>query len=181
EPDALAVIEAARAYDINHLQLSHEIVHDLKEVRDEGKRGLANRLVDAAHAAGIQEVVVWDHALYDLEYYPRRFRTGPDSTLDLDEPAVWEWLRQDYREMLDLVPGIDGVVLTFIEAGARAEEQHSARLRTPQEKLAAVVNAVADVVIGERGLDLYARTFAYTHREYDNITGAIERFERPGI
>lgn len=66
EPDALAVIEAARRYDINHLELSHEIVHDLKEVRDENKRGLTNRLTDAAHAAGIQEVVVWDHALYDL-------------------------------------------------------------------------------------------------------------------
>jgi hypothetical protein len=43
-----------------------------------------------------------------------------------------------------------------------------------------VVNAVGDVVIGERHLKLYARTFAYTHEEYRNITGAIERF-RPGV
>lgn len=181
EPDAMAVIAAADEYGINHLQISHEIVHDLHELREEEKRALTNRLTDAAHAAGIREVLVWDHALYDLDYYPERFRTGPDGTIDLDDPAFWDWLKQDYREMLDLAPEIDGIILTFIETGARAERQHSVRMTSPQEKLAAVVNAVADVVIGERALNLYARTFAYTHDEYDNITGAIERFERPEI
>ena len=181
EPDAMAVVEAADRYDINHLQISHEIVHDLNELREEDKRGLTNRITDAAHAAGIREVVVWDHALYGLDYYPERFRTGPGGTIDLDDPDFWEWLKQDYREMLDLAPGIDGIILTFIETGARAERQHSNRLDTPQEKLAAVVNAVADVVVGERGLNLYARTFAYTHEEYDNITRAVDLFERPEI
>jgi hypothetical protein len=165
EIDDLAVIAAAPKYRINHLELSHEVVMDLNEVRDERKQALVNRLVDSAHAAGIQEVVVWDHALYELAYYPERFRTGPNGTIDLDDPAFWAWLKQDYREMLDRVPGADGVVLTFIETGARAERQHSRVMGTPQEKLAAVVNAVADVVIGERKLNLYARTFSYTHAE----------------
>jgi hypothetical protein len=107
-------------------------------------------LVDSAHAAGIREVVVWDHALYELAYYPSGFRTGRNGTIDLDDPAFWAWLKQDYREMLDRVPAADGIVLTFIETGARAERQHSRTMTTPQEKLAAVVNAVADVVIGER-------------------------------
>jgi hypothetical protein len=35
EPDALAVIGAAKAYNINHLELSHEIVMDLREIRDQ--------------------------------------------------------------------------------------------------------------------------------------------------
>lgn len=181
EPDALAVIAAARAYDINHLELSHEIVHDLREIRAAGKQGLVNRLTDAAHRAGIQEVVLWDHALYDLNYYPAEFRTGPGGTLDLDNPAFWTWFKADYRSMLDLAPGADGLVLTFIETGARAERQHSTTLRANQEKLAAVVNAVADVVIGERKLALYARTFSYTHDEYRNIAGAIAKFQRPEI
>ena len=51
EPDAMAVIAAADEYGINHLQISHEIVHDLNELRDEGKRGLSNRLTRAAHEA----------------------------------------------------------------------------------------------------------------------------------
>lgn len=180
ESDDRAVIAAAREYHINHLELSHQIVMDLADVRSDSVRDLVNRLADAAHAAGIQEVVAWDHALYELDHYPARFRTGPGGTLDLDDPAFWRWVKQDYREMLDRVPGVNGIVLTFIETGARAERQHSLRSKTPQEKLAAVVNAVADVVIGERHLNLYARTFAYTHEEYRNITGAIDRF-RPGV
>lgn len=180
EADDLAVIAAARRYDIDHLELSHEVVMDLNEVRDERKRSLVNRLTDSAHAAGIREVVVWDHALYELGYYPERFRTGPGGTIDLDDPAFWAWLKQDYREMLDRVPNVDGVVLTFIETGARAERQQSRTMTTPQEKLAAVVNAVADVVIGERHLNLYARTFSYTHEEYRAIIGAIDRFH-PGV
>src|SRR5215218_7392152 len=66
ESDDLAVIAAARRYDIDHLELSHQVVMDLNDVRDERKRALVNRLTDSAHAAGIREVVVWDHALYEL-------------------------------------------------------------------------------------------------------------------
>ncbi|MDQ2668174.1 MAG: hypothetical protein M3Z05_19560 [Gemmatimonadota bacterium] len=180
EPEDRIVIAAASAYRINHLELSHQVVMNLREVRNDTTRGLVNRLTDAAHRAGIQEVVVWDHALYDLSYYPQRFRTGPGGTLDFDDPAFWEWLKQDYRDMLDRLPHVDGLVLTFIETGARAERQHSTKFVTPQDKLAAVVNAVADVVVGERHLNLYARTFAYTHAEYANIIGAVNKF-RPGV
>ena len=86
EPDAMAVIAAAPAYNINHLELSHEIVHDLREIRDPKRQALTNRLVDAAHKAGIQQVLLWDHALYDLNYHPAEFRTGPGGTIDLDNP-----------------------------------------------------------------------------------------------
>ena len=181
EPDAMAVIGAARAYNINHLELSHEVVHDLREIRDPKRQALTNRLVDAAHNAGIQQVLLWDHALYDLNYYPAEFRTGPGGTIDLDNPKFWEWFKADYRALMDLSPKADGVVLTFIETGARAERQHSTKLLTNQDKLAAVVNAVADVVIGERKLTLYARTFSYTHEEYRNIAGAIAKFQRPEV
>lgn len=179
--DATAVIDAARGYSINHLQLSHQIVDELRELRDADRRAAVRQLVEAAHRAGIGEVVLWDHALYDLEYYPAEFRTGPGGTLDLDAPGFWTWLKADYRALLDLVPEADGVVLTFIETGARAERQQSVALATPADKLAAVVNAVADVVIGERRKTLYARTFSYTHAEYRNIAAAVERFARPEV
>jgi len=181
EPDALAVIAAARGYNINHLELSHEIVMDLREIRDPKRQALVNRLVDTAHKGGIRQVLLWDHALYDLAYYPAEFRTGPGGTIDLDNPKFWEWFKADYRALLDLSPRADGIVLTFIETGARVERQHSNTLTTPQDKLAAVVNAVADVVIGERKRTLYARTFSYTHEEYRNIAGAIAKFARPDV
>ena len=180
-PDGLRVIERAPDYDINHLQISHHIIHDLRHVRDEERLEIAETLTEAAHEAGIQEVVLWDRTLYWLDYYPERFRTGPDGTIDLDNPEFWEWFKDDYREMLDKAPDIQGIILTFIETGARVEQQHSEEMQTNQEKLAAAVNAVADVVIGERGLNLYARTFSYDEAEYDNIIGAIDLFERPEI
>jgi hypothetical protein len=181
EPDDLATIDAAPSYGINHLELSHLVVHDLREIKEAKKRTLVNRLTDAAHEHGISEVVLWDHAFYSLDYYPAEFRTGPGGTIDMDNPAFWTWFKNDYRAMLDLVPHADGLVLTFIETGARAERQHSVKLKTNQEKVAAVVNAVADVVIGERKLNLYARTFSYTHAEYDNVIGAVKLFARPEI
>lgn len=181
EPNALLTISAAPKYQINHLQLSHQIVHNLREIKDDSRCALVNRLTDAAHAAGISEVVLWDHAFYSLDYYPDEFRTGPDHTLDLDNPKFWEWFKADYRAMLDRVPHVDGLVLTFIETGARAERQYSKRLTTDQQKLAAVVDAVADVVIGERHLNLYARTFSYTRAEYANIIGAVNLLHHPEI
>lgn len=179
--EGLLVIDEASNYDINHLQLSHEIIHDLRHVRDSSRLSVARELAAAAHERGIQEVVVWDRALYELDYYPNQFRTGPDGTIDLDNPEFWEWFKTDYRAMLDEIPEIQGIIFTFIETGARVERQHSEKLKSNQEKLAALVNVVADIVIEERGLNLYARTFSYTYEEYDNIVGAIDLFENDQI
>lgn len=168
-----AVIAAARSYRVNHLQLSHEIVHDLREVREPAKQAQTNRLTDAAHRAGIGEVAVWDHALYNLSYYPERFRTGPNGTIDLDNPEFWAWFKQDYRDMLDLVPNTNAVVLTFIETGARVERQHSVRLKTDAEKLAYLVDRVAEVIVDERRQNLYLRTFGYFPAEIERTVEAI--------
>ncbi|HEY7089058.1 MAG TPA: hypothetical protein VH518_13270, partial [Tepidisphaeraceae bacterium] len=118
EPDDLAVIAAARDYGINHIQLSHQIVMDLRDM-NRFTAAPVNRLVDAAHAAGIPEVVVWDHVFCELTHYPAWFRTGPKNTIDLDNPQFWEWFKADYRRMLDQLPNINGVVLTFIETDTR--------------------------------------------------------------
>lgn len=173
----LRTIEHARKYNINHLQISHEVIHDLRHVRDKERLKVAEILTEAAHNAGIQEVAFWDRALYPMDYYPERYKTGPGGTIDLDDPDFWEWFKYDYREMLELAPDIQALILTFIETGARVEHQHSDEMVTDSEKLAAVVNAVADVVIGEYGMNLYARTFAYDHEEYERIIGAIDLFE----
>ncbi|MFO7724841.1 MAG: SGNH/GDSL hydrolase family protein [Oceanipulchritudo sp.] len=180
-PDGLRVIDRAGAYGINHLQLSHDIVHDLWHVQEEERLLVAEALTRAAHAAGIEEVVLWDRVFYHLSYYPEEFRTGPGGTIDLDNPEFWEWFKEDYRRLLDHAPNIQGLILTFIETRTRVERQYSEVLTTDAEKLAAAVDAVADVVIGERGLNLYARTFSYDEAEYENITTAIELFDRPEI
>lgn len=171
--DDMVTIAASKSYNINHLQLSHDLIMDLQEIREPKRQKLVNSLIDEAHKAGIKEVVIWDHALYNLKYYPDQFKTGPNATIDLDNPAFWDWFKKDYREMLKLVPKVDGLVLTFIETGARAENQYSEKLKTGAEKLAAVVDAVAAVVCDELGKQLYIRTFAYTDAEYKNTIGCI--------
>ncbi len=181
EKDDLAVIDAAPKYNINHLQLSHQLIKALSDLKDQKRCDLINRLVDAAHEKGISEVLLWEHTLYSLRYYPEEFRTGPNGKLDLDNSAFWNWFKADIRKNLDHVPKIDGLVLTFIETGARAEDQYSRKLKTNQEKLAAVVNAVAEVVIGERKLALYARTFGHKASDYENIVGSIKLFKDPKI
>jgi hypothetical protein len=171
--DALLTIAAAPEYHINHLQLSHDLVMDLSEIKVQAKREVVNQLVAKAHTAGIKQVVLWDHAFYKLNYYPEQFKTGLNGTIDLDNPGFWNWFKQDYRNMMNLVPDADGLVLTFIETGARAENQYSEKLKTGAEKLAAVVDAVASVVCDELGKKLYIRTFAYTDAEYENTIGCI--------
>jgi hypothetical protein len=179
--DAMVTISAAAEYRINHLQLSHDLVMDLNEIREMEKRTLVNNLISKAHEAGIKEVVLWDHALYSLKYYPDQFKTGPKGTINLDNPQFWEWFKQDYREMMKLVPEADGLVLTFIETGARAEKQYSAKMTTDAQKLAAVVDAVGSVVCDELGKKLYIRTFAYTDQEYKNTIGCISHIKSDKI
>lgn len=179
--NAIETIKAAGKYNINHLQLSHQIVHDLREVKDESVAQQVNQLTHLAHSEGINEVLVWDHSFYPLDYYPARFKTGPHGTIDLDNPEFWAWYKEDYRRMLDLVPEVDGLILTFIETGAYAEKQHSTKMITPEEKLAAVVNAVADVVIEERKKKLYIRTFAYSEEEYKATVGCISHIKNKEV
>ena len=168
-PTALRTLSAAKKYNINHLQLSHEICHDLKDVKHQWNRNIVNDLTAKAHEMGINEVVVWDHALYELDYYPDRFKQNDKGLIDLDNPEFWVWLKEDYRNMLDKVPEVDGIVLTFIETGARVENQLSVKLTTPEEKLAALVDSVASVIINERGLKMYIRSFMYNRNELNNL------------
>lgn len=179
--DAIVTINAAKSYNINHLQLSHDLVMDLQEIREPERQQLVNNLITEAHKAGIKEVVAWDHALYNLNYYPDKFKTGPSGTINLDDPGFLEWFRQDYREMMKLVPEVDGLVLTFIETGARAENQYSEKLKSGAEKLAFIVDAVAGVVCDEFDKQLYIRTFAYTDAEYKNTIGCISHIKNQKI
>ena len=105
-----SVIKAAKAYDINHLQLSHQLIMDLRQLKDSVKQKEINGLIAKAHKAQIKEVTLWDHALYDLDYYPDKFKTGPQGTIDLDNPEFWKWFRQDYRDMMALAPTGDGLI-----------------------------------------------------------------------
>ena len=179
--DSLAIVRGA-ADGVNQVQLSHDLMMNLFEVRDSSRMATVRRLADLSHDSGIPEVCVWDHALYDTDYYPSEFRYPGTGLLDLDRTGLWEWMADDYRDMLSQCPFVDGVVLTFIESGARVEEQFST-MSVP-ERLAKVVGTVSEVVCGEFGKKLWLRTFAYTPEEYEAIIecfGLIEWHDGMGL
>ncbi len=177
----LKAINAAATYGVNHLQLSHKIINNLNDLRDPQKRRLVNSLVDTAHKRGIKEVVVWDHALYKPDYYPDKFKLKGSGKLNLDNPKLWGWIKRDYRNMLELAPGVDGVVLTFIETGTRIEDQYSEKLKTSSEKQAALIDSLASVIIDKLHLKLYIRTFVYNKIELKSILKSIELIKNPGV
>lgn len=181
ESEALEVIDASVKYDVNHLQLSHNIIHDLNEIKDPSKAELVNKLIKSAHDKGIQEVVVWDHALYDLDYYPEEFKSEANGKLNLDNPLFWKWIKDDYRNMLNKVPEVDGIVLTFIETGARIEEQYSDKLVTSSQKQAALIDSLASIIIDEFALKLYIRTFIYNQTELSSILKSLDLIKHPEI
>lgn len=180
---AIETIDRAEAYDINHLQLSHHIIMDLKDVRDTARRDLTNELIAYAHQKGIEEVTVWDHCLYNMDYYPDEFKVEKDgqTKINLDDPAFWQWFKNDYREMLKELPDLDGLILTFIETGAHVEDQYSEILNTEEEKLAALVDSLSTVVIDEFDLSLYLRTFMYTKQELNSILKCLELIKHEEI
>ncbi|MBD3327808.1 hypothetical protein GF340_00730 [Candidatus Peregrinibacteria bacterium] len=179
--NALKVIDAAKEYDINHLQISHKILMDLRHAKNPETAKMVNDLTEKAHKQGIEEVCVWDHSLYKLDYYPQKFIRKQDGKINLDNPEFWAWLKNDYREMLDLLPDIDGIILTFIETGAHVEDQHSDILKTEEEKLAAMVDTLASVIIDERNLQLYVRTFIYTKHELSSLLKCINLVKNPKL
>ncbi len=178
---AISAIQKATSRGINHLQLSHHLVHKLKHLEDPAKRAGINFLIDTAHAEGIEEVCIWDHSLYWPGYYPDRFKTGPGGTLDLDNEDFWDWFRRDYKRLLELAPEADGIVLTFIETGALISRQHSNIHITDAEKLALLIDTIAPIVSEEYGKKLYIRTFIYFHSELREILRCLELISSPGI
>lgn len=180
--NACTVINASQEYNINHLELSHHLIMDLRHARDERRRELTNNLTDSAHTAGIQDVFVWDRAFYHMNYYPNRFMVDSvsDRRLNLDDPEFWKWFRKDYHEMFALVPNIDGIVFTFIETGARIQDQHAAGLDDYQ-KMAMVVDTVASIVIDELGKKMHIRTFVHTQWDKDVILGSLSYINHPDL
>ena len=47
--NAITTIKAAKGYKINHLQLSHQIIHNLMEVKNESVRNQVRNLTRLAH------------------------------------------------------------------------------------------------------------------------------------
>ncbi len=197
--NGLKTLDKAAEYGVNHIELSHyQLCHDLKDLRNAKSREATNFLVDAAHERGIEDVYVWDHAFYGLDYYPDSFKVeaqgnqdfthhttkfegGLQQQLNLDDPEFWKWVYNDYDFLLALSPNLDGIVLTFIETGSYVIYQHSDKLKTKGQKLAALVDSLGNYFIDEKDMKLTIRTFIYNQFEKDVILEALQLIKRKDL
>ena len=163
----------AKNYNINHLQLSHHLIHNLKEVSDKNKLKTVKHLTTLAHNVGIEKVFIWDHALYKKSYYPREFFNKKTDQLNLDNQDFWKWFREDYKNKLEKIKMIDGIVLTFIETGMRIENQYSKLYPSSTQKFKKLIKELNSVVNLHFGMDLILRTFSYNDSEIENIVKVV--------
>lgn len=163
----------AKNYNINHLQLSHHLIHNLKEVSDKNKLKKIKHLTTLAHSVGIEKVFIWDHALYKKSYYPSEFFNENTDQLNLDNQDFWRWFREDYKNKLEKIKMIDGIVLTFIETGMRIENQYSKLYPTSAQKYKKLIRELNSVVNLHFEMDLILRTFSYNDSEIENIVKVV--------
>ncbi len=160
------LLESARDYDIDHIELSHEFIKELRDLRKDYKRKAVVEFLDKAKKARISDVFLWDYCLYDKEYYPDKYFLE-NGKLNLDNPEFWKRFQQDYNQLLSLAD-FDGVVLNFIGMGLRVEDQFSSRFKSKEAKLSYLVDKVADVVFGN-DMELYIRGWAYSDEEFESL------------
>ncbi len=162
-------IDEAAAQGINHLQISHGIVHDAEDLLGNPQRqDEVRELVRLCHERGI-EIFSWTH---ELNAVPDRFRR--EGKVDLDDEALWEWVRAKYRRFFELAPGLDGLILTFHETDVPVyyDDRVVSSLSHP-ERVARLIDTVNDVC-RELGKTLYVRTFIYRPDELQWVIDGIQ-------
>lgn len=145
-------IDLAAERGVTQVQLSHEIINQADDLfRRPGLPGLIRSLARHAHARGIQ-----------LYIWTREFHGGPSwlaERPDMDGPRFWDWIRQKYRRVYDLVPEVDGLVLTLheVDVPIYIDDRVASRMSAP-DRVARLL-AVMDEVGRQRGKKLIVRTF----------------------
>ncbi len=174
-PTAFRTLEGTKNYAVNQIQLSQEICEELRDVKHQWNRNIVNNLTERAHEIGIPEVLVWDRALYDLNYYPDRFKVN--GKINLDNQDFWDWLIQDYEKMLEKIPDIQGIVLTLNDSETKVEDQHSEVLNSPDMKLATFVDSLANFLVVRKKMKLYLRYPVHSQEEVETLMSFLEKIK----
>ncbi|MDO8585821.1 MAG: hypothetical protein Q7T82_02165 [Armatimonadota bacterium] len=160
-PYHLDLLTHAREYHVNHVQLSHSIMmYAWQPINDITVRNNVNQLIDAAHANGVSEVVLWVH---DVQFtnMPSQYLIG--GKVNLDDPGFWTWMDGQYELLFQVCPNADGLVFTFSEnfSGADFDDRlktiHTGK--TPEDTMAQAIQTIWNVC-GRHNKSLYVRTWA---------------------
>jgi hypothetical protein len=157
------ILARAAAFEVDAVQLSHELIMDIDEINDDPARAeLIQDIAEEAHGLGL-EVWVWAHEL-----------TGDDYLVCFNpDDAYWEERRAEYVAALDACPAVDGVVLMY---GSSSPEPWWSQClcpycwsiplaEQPVFKAGVVLDAVREAVVSEMGRKLMFRTFIHLPQE----------------
>ena len=156
-------IPKARAAGMNRIQLSHRIIMDAQNMWENEQRAtVVKAALKLAHEHGLK-VDIWVHELSGIS----------DATLKQGEQAIWDFVRAKYKRLFEILPDVDGLVLTF------AETQHIV-YRTPitndppAVRVAKLIDLLSQIC-AEKQKTLLVRTFSYEPQDLAFIGEALEQ------
>ncbi|MBM4387448.1 MAG: hypothetical protein FJ088_06880, partial [Deltaproteobacteria bacterium] len=175
DPEAVKKnISDAKKYGVNHIQLSHGLIMDIDDVigdSDEVKKRVEtlNMGIKLAHENGMK-AYVWTHEFsktaLDVCYSP--------------ESEVWELRADAYREGIEKIPEVDGIILMFGSAQTPpwytfclcewcSENYEGTPVEIPpqDERIRLITEHVGGVIANELGKELFIRTFVHEPEEIE--------------
>jgi len=162
------VIDAAAEYRINHIQLSHGIVHSVCTLENESWRiDRINLAARHAHRHGM-EVVVWTH---ELDGIPHEFIK--DGRVDLRRADLWRFLARRYENLFKAAPDLDGLVLTFQETAASVYHDEKVISDDPHDVRVQMLIDTLHQACRKHNKKLIVRNFCYTGAEMEAIKRAL--------
>jgi hypothetical protein len=135
---------------------------------DFADRDAKEHLVDYCHSLGMK-VTLWVHEFSDL---PGPWMPEYLGLETADNEKLWNYLDQRYDNILtNIVPNIDGLVLTVVETQVRATDP-------------AVFQRLVKLIAGKcaaHGKSLIVRTFVWYPEEFQNVMGAIDKLPKDTV
>ncbi len=153
---ARQVIDKAPLFGINHIQISHNLIHHADEVlSDAGKREKLITLTNWAHEKGL-ECFVWTHEIRE----PDPKWLNANGKLSFTEEELKTFLVKRYNLFFDLCPDVDGLVISFSEGDFSVSEKDIEKQHFQIEHIYQVMITTIYNICQERGKELYVRKFA---------------------
>ena len=157
-------VALATEFDVDAFHLSHRIVHNADDVIDDSKRRLeVLKAIKTIKAEGLG-IWCWTHEIKKL---PKGVRAGQ---FNLRDPQLKKYLQNKYDSFAkDVLPGLDGIVLTLAETGVKVYQNMTAdEARRNVSDLVSII----DEPLHSHNVRLAVRSFVYKKKELDIVMAA---------
>lgn len=163
------VLARCAQYRVNHLQISHGIVHSAVDLLTETWRAERVNLVTRLARPQQIETWVWTH---ELDRIPDDFMTS-GGRVDIRMPALWAFLEDRYTQIF-AAADFDGLVLTFQETQASVYHDRSVVSDEPQPARVTRLIRFLHELCRRHGKKLLVRTFCYNREEMQWILDGVK-------